>query len=44
MAAVAEDIQSFLSDINRTDRQLQRDYNNGDIFEGSTKENRSLNA
>ena len=48
LAAVAEDIQSFLSDINRTDGQLQRDTKEeGDIFteaRHASKENKALNA
>jgi tetratricopeptide (TPR) repeat protein len=47
VAAVAEDIQAFLSDINKTDRQLKRDEEREDrekdIFQGAAKENKGLN-
>lgn len=47
VAAVAEDIQAFLSDIKKTDRQLKRDQeredSEKDIFQGASKENKGLN-
>lgn len=47
VAAVAEGIQAFLSDINKTDRQLTREQerkdNEKDIFQGASKDVKGLN-